>query len=221
VLIDTGAGTLLGPGAGALVGNLRAAGHQPPQISEIYITHMHSDRVGGLLLERKAVFPRAIVRASQGDASYWLAKSSMAAAPDAARQQLAAVAAAFKPYVVAGRLNTFDGEAELVPGIMALPLAGQTQTHTVYVAASRSEKILFCGDMLRINAIASRNPAASIRVELDTDADLPVAKPTALLKDAVANRYWVAGAHLPFPGIGHLRASGPGFEFVPAKQAAP
>jgi hypothetical protein len=41
VLVDAGAGTLLGPQTGKLLSNLRAAGYQPEQVDEVYLTHMH------------------------------------------------------------------------------------------------------------------------------------------------------------------------------------
>src|SRR5271170_1804925 len=41
VLIDTGTGGLFGPTLGFLIGSLKAAGYQPEQVDEIYITHMH------------------------------------------------------------------------------------------------------------------------------------------------------------------------------------
>jgi len=54
VLIDTGAGKLFGPTLGRLVANLQAAGYQPEQVDEIYITHMHPDHVGGLASDGNA-----------------------------------------------------------------------------------------------------------------------------------------------------------------------
>ena len=57
VLIDTGAGGLFGPTLGKLVANLKAAGYQPEQVDEIYITHMHPDHVGGLADRRQARLP--------------------------------------------------------------------------------------------------------------------------------------------------------------------
>jgi hypothetical protein len=35
------------------------------------------------------------------------------------------------------------------------------------------------------------------------------------------NEYWIAGAHLSFPGIGHVRASRDGYLWIPANYTIP
>jgi len=62
-MVDAGSGSLFGPTLGKIVANLRAAGYQPEQVDEIYITHVHADQVGGLAADGEAVFQKAIVRA--------------------------------------------------------------------------------------------------------------------------------------------------------------
>lgn len=195
VLIDTGAGILLGPGVGALIGTLRAAGYQPEQVDEIYLTDMLPDHIGGLVSERKATFPGAIVHASRIDADYWLGKSSMATVPVEERQRFAAVSAALKPYLSAGRFKTFDGTAELGSAIRALPSVGPTPGPTVYVAESRGEKMVFLGD---------DGVTAATRM--------------GVFKEAAANGYWIAGVHQSFPGIGRLRAARHGVEWMPGSR---
>jgi glyoxylase-like metal-dependent hydrolase (beta-lactamase superfamily II) len=66
VLIDTGTGGRLDDdpgfhGCGHLLANLRAAGYQPDQVDEIYITHVGPDHVGGLTIGKERTFPNAIV----------------------------------------------------------------------------------------------------------------------------------------------------------------
>ena len=51
VLVDAGAAGLFGPTLGNLLANLKAAGYQPEQIDEVYLTHLHPDHVGGLLAD--------------------------------------------------------------------------------------------------------------------------------------------------------------------------
>jgi glyoxylase-like metal-dependent hydrolase (beta-lactamase superfamily II) len=137
----------------------------------------------------------------------------MAAAAVEERQQFAQVAAVFKPYVLAGRLKTFDGDAELVPGVRSLPSADYKPGHKAYTAESGREKILFCGDALPVIAAQSRNSKVAIRLDITPTA--AVARQTALLRDAAAHDEWVTGENLPFPGIGHVRPDGHGFRFVP------
>jgi glyoxylase-like metal-dependent hydrolase (beta-lactamase superfamily II) len=67
VLIDAGAGSLLGPTTGYLLTNLRASGYRPEQVDEIYLTHLHVDHVGGLVAEGERVFPNAVVRVETRD----------------------------------------------------------------------------------------------------------------------------------------------------------
>ena len=62
VLVDTGAAGLFGPTLGNLLANLKAAGYQPEQVDEIYITHMHPDHVGGLMAQGSIAFPNATLR---------------------------------------------------------------------------------------------------------------------------------------------------------------
>ena len=81
ILIDTGAGNLFGPTLGNLGNNLKAAGYQPEQVDEIYITHMHADHVGGLMAGDKRAFPNASVRADKRDADFWLSQANLDAAP--------------------------------------------------------------------------------------------------------------------------------------------
>jgi glyoxylase-like metal-dependent hydrolase (beta-lactamase superfamily II) len=225
LLIDTGAGTLLGPGLGKLVDNLRTAGFQPEQIDEIYITHVDPDHIGGLLLERKPIFARAVVRVARAAADYWQAKSSMAAGAAGAagaaaeRQRFAAVAATFKPYSAAGRLKTFDGETELRPGVRALPGAvGPAPGSTLYLVESRGERMVFWGDTPNAAAAKSLDQGAAIRFDTNTGAE--AALRNALVKDGAEHGNWLAAARLPFPGVGHVRAAAHGLTFLPADPSA-
>jgi glyoxylase-like metal-dependent hydrolase (beta-lactamase superfamily II) len=74
VLIDTGAGDLYGKDGGLLLGNLRAAGYDPSQVDEIYLTHLHRDHVGGPMMGGKAVYPKGIGHVSRlgDDAFAWV-----------------------------------------------------------------------------------------------------------------------------------------------------
>ena len=68
ILVDVGAGDLFGLGnGGRLLEALAAAGAAPETITDILITHVHSDHSGGLTKAGKIVFPRATVYAGGAD----------------------------------------------------------------------------------------------------------------------------------------------------------
>ena len=214
VLVDTGAGTFFGPTVGKLVTNLEASGYRPEQVDEIYITHMHSDHIGGLIKDGKMTFPNAVVRAAEQESDYWLSKAKMAAAPASAKDSFANAQQALGPYVAAGRFKPFSGDVELVPGIRAAATPGHTPGHTLYIVESGGEKLLLWGDLM--HAAAAQFPDPSVSLQFDMDLPAAAAQRKKVFADAAAHRYWVGGAHLPFPGIGHLRTNGSGYTFVHA-----
>ena len=218
VLIDTGAGILFGPTVGKLRSNLAASGYQPAQVDEIYITHMHPDHVGGLVADGKAAFPNAIVRASKQEADYWLSKPHMDAAPKDRKDSYQAAMDMLNPYIAAGKFKPFDGDAELLPGMHAMAAPGHTPGHTLYVIESKGEKLVLWGDLMHVAAAQFPDPTVTIR--FDTDSAIAVAERKKVFADAAAGGYWVAGAHLSFPGIGHLRAAGPGYVYAPVNYGA-
>jgi glyoxylase-like metal-dependent hydrolase (beta-lactamase superfamily II) len=218
VLIDTGAGVLFGPTVGKLLGNLKASGYRPEQIDEIYITHMHGDHIGGLLLDGKIAFPNAVVRAAQQEADFWLSKSNMDAAPKDRKDAFEAAMNMLNPYIAAGKFKPFNGDTVLVPGVRAVAAPGHTPGHTLYVVESKGQKLELWGDLMHVAAVQFPNPAVTIR--FDTDSVMAAAQRKKVFADAAAHGDWVAAAHLPFPGIGHLRAAGSGYVFVPVNYSA-
>lgn len=214
VLVDTGAAGLFGPTLGKLIGNLKAAGYQPEQVDAVIITHMHPDHVGGLVAGEQRAFPNATVHADQHDADFWLSQAQMEKAPADAKGFFQGAMASLNPYVNAGKFKPFNGNTELVPGIRAQASPGHTPGHSTYVVESKGQKLVLWGDLMHVAAVQFANPAVTIA--FDTDSKAAAVQRQKAYADAAKNGYWVAAAHLSFPGIGHLRREGKGYRFVPA-----
>lgn len=112
------------------------------------------------------------------------------------------------------RLATFEFDQEIGQGLTALSAVGHTPGHTIFLLESGEHRLLFIGDLL--HAAALQFPEPDEYASYDQDPAQAVATRKAVLQMAVDRNLPVAGAHIPFPGIGQVRADGRnGFEFTP------
>ena len=219
VLVDTGAAGLFGPTLGRLAENLKAAGYQPAQVDEIYLTHMHADHVGGLTSNGAMVFPNAVVRADRADASYWLSETNLSRASPNEKAAFDGARLSLHPYIEAHRFRPFDGRTQLAAGITALPRHGHTAGHSTYLVESRGQTLVLWGDLMHVAAVQFDNPAVTI--SFDSNSRAAAVQRKRAYADAASNGYLVAGAHVSFPGIGRVRAYGRGYMWLPVNYAVP
>ena len=213
VLIDTGAAGLFGPTLGNLLANLKAAGYQPEQVDEIYITHMHADHVGGLMAADKLAFPNATVRADKHDADFWLSQANLDKAPADAKGFFQGAMASLNPYVAAGKFKAFEGDTDLVPGIKAVATPGHTPGHSIYKVESKGQTLVLWGDLMHVAAV--QFPEPGVTIQFDTDSKSAAIQRKRAYAEAAKQGYLVGSAHISFPGLGHLRVQGKGYEWVP------
>jgi glyoxylase-like metal-dependent hydrolase (beta-lactamase superfamily II) len=213
VLIDAGAGSLFGPTLGKLMANLKAAGYKPEQVDEIYVTHMHADHIGSLVANGKIAFPKATVRAGKADADFWLSKENLEKAPDQMKDFFKGAQTSINPYIAAGKFKAIEAEGELVPGIRAIPAPGHTPGHTIYAVESKGQKLVVWGDLMHVAAVQFPDP--TVTIQFDSDSKAAAAERQKAFADAAKQGYFAAIAHVPFPGIGQLRAEGTGYRYYP------
>ncbi|MDQ0029052.1 MBL fold metallo-hydrolase [Arthrobacter bambusae] len=74
VLVDAGGGVFSDERAttGQLLNNLRPAGVEPGDVTDVLFTHMHWDHIGWSTTDGKATFENATVRVHQDDWDYFM-----------------------------------------------------------------------------------------------------------------------------------------------------
>ena len=219
VLVDTGAAKLFGPSLGYVLQNMKAAGYEPAQVDTVVITHLHGDHMGGLNnASGLPLFSKAKILVPQADNDFWLSQKVADGAPAKVQPFFKMARDTAAPYQTSGQWTTFTDGSVLVPGIQAVKANGHTPGHTAYAVESDGQKLLIWGDLVHAHAVQFAKPGVSI--EFDIDQKQAIATRRSIMKAMADSKSLVAGMHLPFPGLGHVRAEGKGsYSWVPIEFA--
>ena len=215
ILVDAGAAKAFGPTLGFIGEQLRAAGYSPDKVDVVLLTHLHADHVAGLLdAAGQPLFPNAEIRVAQTEADFWLSEANAAKAPEGFKPFFEIARKSVAPYQAAGRFKPFSGEVDL-GGVKAVASNGHTPGHTSYLVESAGQRLLILGDAVHSHAVQFARP--EVAIEFDSDKKAAVAARKKLFAWAAKDKLLVSGMHLPFPGIGHVRADGKGYAWVPVE----
>ena len=211
ILVDAGTGTLFGPSLNKLPASLRAAGVEPEQITDVLVTHVHTDHTGGLMSGDRRVYPNAILHLDQREVGYWLDAANEKAAPSEKQAFFQQAQASLVPYGTSGQVRTFDGAQQLFPGLRSVPAPGHTPGHTFYVLEDQGTKLVFWGDVMHAAEVQLSDP--SVTIVYDVDPTAARAQRLRAFADAAQAGYLVAPAHMAFPGVGRLRLDGKSYRW--------
>lgn len=215
ILIDSGVGDGFEyfTRAGRSVMRLETAGIDLAAITDIVITHMHMDHVGGLNVDgvKAKLRPDVRIHVAAAELEFWKNPDfSRTVMPETVPPALRKAAATFVE-LYSKNIVLFDQTVEVAPGVSARVTGGHTPGHCVVDVASNGEKLTFVGDA--IFEVGFEKPEWQNGFEHDPEGALDVR--IALLDEAAETGAMLAAAHIAFPSIGHVAKNGKGFRFVP------
>ncbi|MEK1891970.1 MAG: MBL fold metallo-hydrolase [Rhizobium sp.] len=216
ILIDAGLGLdpdLNLPRAGQLIKRLDAAGIDLTSVTDVVLTHMHMDHIGGLLIDgvKDSLRPDLRIHVAAAEIKFWEAPDfSHVSMPPGFPDALRAAAKQFsKEY--RDQLRLFDEEYEVAPGVVVHRTGGHTPGHSVVRLASGGERLTFAGDA--VFAVGFEHPDWYNGFEHDPEEAARVR--VRLLRELAANGELLVATHLPFPSVGHVAVTGDHFRWVP------
>lgn len=202
-LIDTGAAKCFGDGLGDIPKNLQKSGYNLEDVTQIVLTHLHPDHACGLVNDEQKVFPNAKVYVTEKEANYWLNPEISQNAPEEMQGLFTMSVDSVAPYQKDNQLIILKEGEQINPTINIVDTSGHTPGHISVMINDGDSSVLVWGDIVHNYAMQLNNP--NISVEFDSDQSSAITARKNILKDASSKKYWIAGAHMPFPGIGRIQ----------------
>jgi glyoxylase-like metal-dependent hydrolase (beta-lactamase superfamily II) len=216
ILVDAGLGLdpdLHLPRAGQLVKRLAAADIDLGSVTDVVLTHLHMDHIGGLLVEgvKDQLRPDLRIHVAAAEVEFWESPDfTHTRMPDGFPDALRATAKRFmKEY--RSYFRTFEDECELAPGVVARRTGGHTPGHSVVRLASNGDWLTFAGDA--VFTVGFDQPDWFNGFEHDPEEAARVR--TRLLRELAATGELLVATHLPFPSVGRVALDGDVFRWVP------
>jgi glyoxylase-like metal-dependent hydrolase (beta-lactamase superfamily II) len=191
--------------------SMAAAGLDPKDVKTIIVSHFHGDHIFGLMAKdtNAQTYPDAEIIVPTAEMAWWMQPAESIPQP---RRPLAQRIQATMPGWK--NIKQVDGEAELIPGVRAIPAHGHTQGHTAHLISSGGSQLLATADATNIQSLFVRHP--DWQAVFDHVPDLAIETRKKLFDRAIADKAMVAGYHWGLPNVGTIAKDGSGYAFVPA-----
>lgn len=215
ILIDAGLGGQFPgfPRAGQFPQRLQSAGIPLESVTDIIITHMHMDHVGGLLVPgvKERLRPDVRIHVNATEVAFWTSPDfSQTVMPKPVPAVLRSTATSFYE-TYRDQIRVFEDRHEVAPGVIVRLTGGHTPGHCIVDLISGGERLTFAGDA--VFPVAFDHPEWHNGFEHDPEESAHVR--FALFNELAETKGLLVAAHLPFPSVGRVAVQGNAFRWVP------
>ena len=159
ILIDAGIGKQDPNVPGMLPQRLAEIGVRPGDISDILITHLHADHIGGSFdpTSGSLLFPNATYHIAEPEIAFWK-NPDLSHANRVPQGLLDFTVSTAQRALECLPIRSFTFDNELFPGIEPISSPGHTGGHTAYLLKSNGEQFMIGGDALHHAVLHVRHP---------------------------------------------------------------
>jgi glyoxylase-like metal-dependent hydrolase (beta-lactamase superfamily II) len=204
LLVDTGCGNLFGPTCGFILDALDELDLTSNDITDIFITHLHPDHIGGCINEDNSpVFKNASFKIVEKEYNFWTSKefdSDEINGTDwssLAQNVLSAYDA---------QLELLIGNKDIISGVSTVPLPGHTPGHTGFRVDDGSQSMFHMGDIIHVPNLQLKDPNISTLFDVDPESALSSRK--YALDMASSDNLLCTSGHMLDPKFVHLEKRG-------------
>jgi glyoxylase-like metal-dependent hydrolase (beta-lactamase superfamily II) len=217
VMIDSGSGVgQWQANATNLPANMKIAGIDRSQISQILVTHFHPDHVWGLMEKgtNAPIFPNAELVVNATEYNWWTEPGRVEKLPEGRRGAGKRINDVFPTWK---NWKLVQDGAEVAPGIRILSAPGHTPGHSVYLITSGKDQLMASADTMYVPALLAPHP--EWQGAYDQDGPMAITTRRQLINRVIAENMMIWGSHFPFPGAGAFTKDGDAYAFAPVAQS--
>ena len=211
-IFDGGFGPGRNPNSGWVGESLTSIGIAPEKVTHAFLSHAHSDHIGGFVTSNKMIFPNAALHCLKAEIDFWRSPEPDFSMSKRAKGPL--------PGMIKDARDKFDvlqpnfelvkhGDALMGGSIEVLSGPGHTSGHALFRVRSGKQSLMHFMDVAHHHTLMFKNPGWGIAFDHEPDVAIDTRK--KVFAELATTHERAYGFHLPWPGIGRVARNGTGY----------